>query len=31
MHTTDTIQQLLVRAPTSVEQFVKDHIGLYQG
>ena len=30
-HTTDTIQQLLGRPPTSVEQFVKDHIGLYQG
>jgi NAD(P)H dehydrogenase (quinone) len=31
MHTTDTIQQVLGRAPTSVEQFVKDHIGVYQG
>jgi uncharacterized protein YbjT (DUF2867 family) len=30
-HTTDTIQKLLGRPPTSVEQFVKDHIGLYQG
>ena len=30
MHTTDTIQQLLGRPPTSVEQFVKDHIGIYQ-
>lgn len=31
MDTTDTIQQVLGRAPTSVEQFVKDHIGIYQG
>lgn len=29
-HTTDTIQQVLGRAPTSVEQFVKDHIEIYQ-
>ena len=28
--TTDTIQQILGRAPTSVEKFVKDHIKLYQ-
>ncbi len=31
METTNTIQQLLGRPPTSVEQFVKDHIGIYQG
>lgn len=31
MHTTDSIQQVLSREPTSVEQFVKDHIALYQG
>ena len=30
MQTTDTIQQLLGRPPRSVEQFVKDHIELYQ-
>lgn len=30
MHTTDTIQQILGRAPTSVEQFAKDHIAIYQ-
>lgn len=30
MHTTDTVQQILGRAPTSVEQFAKDHIALYQ-
>lgn len=30
MHTTDTIQKILGRAPTSVEQFAKGHIGLYQ-
>ena len=29
--TTDTIEELLGRPPTSVEQFVKDHIGIYQG
>ncbi len=29
-HTTGTIQLILGRAPTSVEQFVKDHIGIYQ-
>lgn len=29
-HTTDNIQQILGRAPTSVEQFAKDHIALYQ-
>ena len=31
MHTTDTMQQILGRAPTSVEQFAKDHIGVFQG
>ncbi len=31
MHTTDSIQQILGRAPTSVEQFVKDHIEVFQG
>ncbi len=30
-HTTDTIRQVLGREPTSVEQFVKDHIEVYQG
>lgn len=30
MHTTDTIQKILGRAPTSVEQFAKDHIGAFQ-
>jgi uncharacterized protein YbjT (DUF2867 family) len=28
--TTDTIQQILGRPPTSVEQFVRDHIEIYQ-
>ena len=31
MHTTDTMQQILGRAPTSVEQFVEDHIAIFQG
>lgn len=31
MHTTDTMQQILGRAATSVEQFAKDHIGVFQG
>jgi len=31
MHTTDTIQQVLGRAPTSLKQFIKDHIEIYQG
>lgn len=30
-HTTETIQQILGRPPTSVEQFAKDHIAIYQG
>jgi uncharacterized protein YbjT (DUF2867 family) len=29
-HTTDTIEQILGRPPTSVEQFVKDHLEIYQ-
>jgi uncharacterized protein YbjT (DUF2867 family) len=31
MHTTDSIQQILGRAPTSVEQFARDHIEVFQG
>ncbi len=31
MQTTDTMQQILGRAPTSVEQFAKDHIAVFQG
>lgn len=30
MHTTDTMQQILGRAPTSVEQFAQDHIAAFQ-
>ncbi len=29
MHTTDTIRQILGRDPTSLEQFIKDHIEVY--
>lgn len=31
MHTTDTVRQILGRDPTSLEQFIKDHIEVYQG
>ncbi len=29
MHTTDTIRQILGRDPTSLEQFIKDHLEVY--
>ncbi len=29
-HTTDTVKQILGRDPTSVEQFIRDHLGVFQ-